>query len=84
MPLLRQIIEFNEDIPIHVASTICLKNLIRVCPKYLKEKGYEKHFIAAIHSLLKIPTEKSFEGASIYIGNLIILTFESLLEKPDQ
>jgi hypothetical protein len=34
--------------------------------------------------LLKIPADKTFEGASVYVGNLILLTFEYLLEKPDQ
>lgn len=84
IPLLRDIIENNEDIQIHVGSTICLKSLIRVCSEYLKENGYSKYFVEAIHSLLKIPADKTFEAASIYVGNLIILTFDKLLEKPDQ
>lgn len=33
---------------------------------------------------MKIPADKTFEAASIYVGNLIILTFDQLLEKPDQ
>lgn len=67
-----------------VASTICLKNLIRVCPNFIKEKGYTKYFVEAIHCLLKIPADKTFEAASVYVGNLIILAFDRLLEKPDQ
>lgn len=35
--------------------------------------------MAAVHSLLKIPADKSFEGASIYVGNLSILSFDRLL-----
>ena len=40
--------------------------------------------MSAIRCLLKIPADKSFEGASIYVGNLSILSFDRLLEKPDQ
>ena len=83
-PLLTQIVENNEDIPIHIATTICLKSLIRLCPQQLQAKGYQKDIVTAIRCLLKIPADKSFEGASIYVGNLSILTFGRLLEKPDQ
>lgn len=34
--------------------------------------------------MLKIPSDKAFEAASVYVGNLTILTFDKLLEKPDQ
>ncbi len=70
--------------PIHVACTICLKNLIRLCPELIKEKQFDKNILEAIHSLLKIPADKTFEGASIYVGNLVLLSFEFLIEKPDQ
>ena len=36
IPLLKEIIENNEDIPIHIGTTICLKSMIRVCPVFLK------------------------------------------------
>ena len=32
VPLLNDIIGNNEDISVHVASTICLKSLIKKCP----------------------------------------------------
>ena len=32
-----------------------------------------------IHSLLEVPKDKSFESASLYAGNMIILTFNNLL-----
>lgn len=83
-PLLTQIVEYNEDIQIHVASTICLKSMIRLCSKELIKRDYQKDILGALHSLLKIPVDKSFEGASIYVGNLSILSFDRIFEKPDQ
>jgi hypothetical protein len=58
--------------------------MIRLCPTPLKEEPFRKSILEAIHSLLKIPTDKTFEGASVYVGNLILLSFELVLEKPDQ
>ena len=36
----------------------------------------------AIRCLLRIPTDKTFESASIYAGNILILTTAKLLKKP--
>ena len=77
-PLLTEIIEYNEDIQIHIATTICLKSMIRLCPKVLQQKEYQKNIAGVIRCLLKIPADKTFEGASIYVGNLSILSFNRL------
>lgn len=79
LPLLTGIIQNNEDIQVHVSATICLKNMVRKNSVLIKEASYENKVVDAIHSLLKIPSDKSFEAASIYVGNLTILTFEKLL-----
>jgi hypothetical protein len=50
----------------------------------IKKASHEGKVVDAIHCLLKIPNDKAFEAASVYVGNLTILTFEKLLEKPDQ
>lgn len=58
--------------------------MVRKSASLIKEVGYESKVVEAIHSLLKIPSDKAFEAASVYVGNLTILTFDKLLEKPDQ
>lgn len=45
IPVLEEIIAHNEDIQIHVNATVCIKSLIRLCPEYIKEKGYQKNII---------------------------------------
>lgn len=72
---LADIIQYNDNLQIQVACTICLKNLIRLCPQLIKERKYEKNIVDAIHTLLKIPADKTFESASIYVGNLVLLVF---------
>lgn len=79
LPLLTSIIHHNEDIQVHIATTICLKNMVRKSAALIKEVGYESKVVEAIHSLLKIPSDKAFEAASVYVGNLTILTFDKLL-----
>lgn len=39
-PLLTEIIKFNENLQIQVLATICLKNLIRLCPQEIKQSKY--------------------------------------------
>ena len=41
--------------------------------------NFTPKLIEVIHSLLEIPKDKTFESASLYAGNLIILTFNNLL-----
>lgn len=56
---LTEIIKYNENLQIQVACTICLKNLIRLCPNLIKEKKFDKNISEAIHSLLKVPLDKT-------------------------
>lgn len=79
LPSMCDILERNDDVQIHLAASVYLKNLIKVCNELLLENSsYVQRVMKTIRNLLKIPTDKSFESASIYVGNLTLLAFDKL------
>lgn len=44
-------------------------------------RNYTEKIVEAIKNLLKIPTDKTFESASLYSGNLTILSSKMLFSK---
>lgn len=66
----------------HISLTIYLKNIIKCCSDSLvQEKESIDRVVGAIRNLLKIPADKSFESASVYVGNLVILVSDKLLKR---
>jgi hypothetical protein len=47
----------------------------------VQEKESIDRVVGAIRNLLKIPADKSFESASVYVGNLVILVSDKLLKR---
>lgn len=70
----------NEDNELQVQATICLKNFIRVATPTIIKNGFTAEILKVVARLIEVPKDKSFEAASLYAGNLIILTFNNLLE----
>jgi len=82
LDILGRIIKFNEDVQVHIQVTVCLKNLIKLSADRIKESQESTGVVLeTIKSLLKIPKDKTFESASLYSGNLVILAFQLILTK---
>jgi len=78
----------NDDNELQVQATICLKNFIRVATptiikKYWSElfSGFTAEILKVVARLIEVPKDKSFEAASLYAGNLIILTFNNVSQE---
>ena len=77
-----EIMEINEDVPLQVAFSLFLKNIIRVAEHlFAKNAKLTEIVVQLVRLLLRIPKEKSFESASIYAGNLAVILFDKVLGK---
>lgn len=75
-----EIMEINEDVPLHVSLSLFLKSVIRAAESiFAVRKELIEMVIGVVRLLLRIPKDKSFESGSIYAGNLVILLFDRLL-----
>jgi hypothetical protein len=76
------ILKNNNDVQIHIQTTICLKNIIKLSSEEIKSKSDLVQSVSeSIKTLLKIPKDKSFETASVFTGNLVILAIAKLFPK---
>lgn len=76
------IMEINEDVPLQVALSLFIKNVIRSADSvFAASKDLTELIVRAVRLLLRIPKDKSFESGSIYAGNLTILLFDKILGK---
>lgn len=76
------IMDINEDVPMQVAFSLFLKNIIRAAQsQFAAKKELTDVVVQLVRILLRIPADKSFESASIYAGNLVILLFDCILQR---
>jgi len=65
-----------------VALSLYIKGVIRIAADIMVDKkDTVDSIVNAVRILLRIPKDKSFESASIYAGNLIILLFDRLIKR---
>ena len=65
-----------------MALSLYIKGVIRIASDLMaSNKDTVDSIVNAVRILLRIPKDKSFESASIYAGNLIILLFDRLLKR---
>lgn len=76
------IMDVNEDVPLQVAFSLFLKNIVKVGQNIFSgKKEYTDMVVQLVRILLRIPKDKSFESASIYAGNLAVILFDRILGK---
>lgn len=65
-----------------MALSLYIKGVIRIAADIMVDKkDTVDSIVNAVRILLRIPKDKSFESASIYAGNLIILLFDRLIKR---
>jgi hypothetical protein len=69
-------------VQVQVALSLYIKGVIRIAADIMVDKkDTVDSIVNAVRILLRIPKDKSFESASIYAGNLIILLFDRLIKR---
>jgi hypothetical protein len=81
---LRDVLLLCEHNEIANRDSICLKTLVKRQGELLRAEEHRAALRECVCKLLEVTADKSLEGSSLYVGNLVVLTFQCVLGGSDR